>query len=75
MRTRTGCGVLSKRPGPPREPGLISSGPSQFQFGAIEIARAQSAKSLELRATISLCRLKWRQGNGAEAGKQLILPI
>ncbi len=41
-------------------------------FGkAIEIARAQSAKSLELRATTSLARLWQRQGKVAEARNSL----
>lgn len=38
---------------------------------AIEIARRQQAKSLELRATMSLARLWQRQGKGKEARKML----
>ena len=34
---------------------------------AIQLARQQSAKSLELRATVSLCRLLQRQGKQVEA--------
>ena len=38
---------------------------------AIDIARGQSAKSLELRAVMSLSRLWQRQGKKAEAGRML----
>ncbi len=38
---------------------------------AIEIARKQSAKSLELRATMSLARLLAKQGRRGEARKML----
>ena len=38
---------------------------------AIEIARKQSAKSLELRATMSLARLLAKQGNRDEARAML----
>ena len=38
---------------------------------AIEIARRQQAKSLELRATMSLARLWRHQGKGEEARKML----
>jgi predicted ATPase len=34
---------------------------------AIDVARRQQAKTLELRATTSLCRLWQAQGKGAEA--------
>jgi predicted ATPase len=40
-------------------------------FKAIEIARRQGAKSLELRAVTSLARLYRTQGRGAEARKRL----
>ena len=39
--------------------------------GAIEIARAQEAKSFELRAVMSLCRLWQRQGRQDEAHTRL----
>jgi len=38
---------------------------------AIDIARQQSAKSLELRAAMSLSRLWQQQGKGAEARQML----
>ena len=38
---------------------------------AIEIARKQQAKSLELRATVSLARLWQRQGKKKQARKML----
>ena len=41
---------------------------------AIEVARKQQAKSLELRATVSLCRLWQKQGKGEEA-RQLLAAI
>ena len=40
-------------------------------FKAIEISRRQSAKSLELRATMSLARLWQRQGKQKEARDML----
>ena len=41
---------------------------------ALEIARHQSAKALELRAAMSLARLWQRQGKRAEA-RELLAPI
>ena len=41
---------------------------------AIEVARHQQAKSLELRATMSLARLWQQQGKQAEA-RALLAPI
>jgi predicted ATPase len=38
---------------------------------AIEVARRQQAKSLELRATVSLCRLWQKQGRGEEGRRML----
>jgi class 3 adenylate cyclase/tetratricopeptide (TPR) repeat protein len=38
---------------------------------AIDIARRQSAKSLELRAVMSLARLQWHYGKKVEAGQML----
>ena len=47
-----------------------SEGETCFQK-AIEVARGQSAKSWELRATVSLCRLWQGQGKREEARKML----
>jgi predicted ATPase len=41
---------------------------------ALDVARHQEAKALELRAAMSLSRLCQRQGKGAEAGA-LLAPI
>ena len=41
---------------------------------AIEVARRQQAKSLELRATVSLCRL-WQQQGKLEEARQLLTEI
>ncbi|MBS1252654.1 MAG: hypothetical protein MAG451_01695 [Anaerolineales bacterium] len=41
---------------------------------AIEVARRQQAKSLELRAAVSLCRLWQKQGRGEE-GRQMLADI
>ncbi len=42
---------------------------------AIEVARKQQAKSLELRATVSLCRLWQKQGKKGEEARQLLAAI
>jgi predicted ATPase len=41
---------------------------------AIDVARRQQAKSWELRATVSLCRLLQKQGKGEEA-RQLLAEV
>ena len=41
---------------------------------ALDVARRQEAKSLELRAAMSLCRLWQQQGKRAEA-RELLAPI
>jgi len=46
---------------------------SCFQH-AIEVARRQSAKSWELRATVSLCRL-WQQQGRVEEARQMLAEI
>jgi hypothetical protein len=48
----------------------VSSPEESFQK-AIEIARWQQAKSLELRAVMSLSRLRWQQGKKDEAHSML----
>ena len=55
-------------------PGLkseVEEGAEKCFHQAIEIAQRQSAKSLELRATMSLARLWQRQGKKAEAHEML----
>jgi predicted ATPase len=47
--------------------------PAYFQQ-ALDLARSQQAKSLELRAAMSLARLWQRQGKGAEA-RELLAPV
>ncbi len=41
---------------------------------AIEVARGQRAKSLELRATMSLCRL-WQKQGKEEDGRQILAEV
>src|SRR5262249_39167154 len=41
---------------------------------ALDVARHQQAKSLELRAAMSLCRLWQQQGKRAEA-RELLVPV
>lgn len=58
----------------PRHPAPASNAAVEAEacfYKAIEIARRQSAKSLELRAVVSLCRLRQAQGSTEEARKQL----
>jgi predicted ATPase len=50
--------------------GRFAEGEAAFHQ-ASEIARSQAAKSFELRATLSLCRLWQRQGRQAEAHERL----
>jgi len=50
------------------------SGVEESFWQALEIARHQQAKSLELRATMSLCRLWQQQGKHREA-YELLTPI
>jgi adenylate cyclase len=47
------------------------SSPEECFLKAIAISRKQQAKSLELRAVMSLARLWRRQGKGAEARRKL----
>ncbi len=50
---------------------LSDTSPEAYFLKAIEVARRQSAKSLELRAVMSLCRLRQKQGQIAEARQML----
>ena len=52
------------------DPDRVSDGQAEFQV-ALEIARRQQAKSLELRAAMSLSRLWDEHGKKEEAGKLL----
>jgi predicted ATPase len=54
----------------PLTPGPQAEAEACF-FKAIEIAQRQKAKSLELRATVSLARLWQRQGKNVEAHQML----
>jgi adenylate cyclase len=55
-----------------REAGLKAElSPEGCFLKAIEVARAQQARSLELRATVSLCRLWQEQGRCEEARQRL----
>jgi len=56
-----------------REPPLQTQAEACFQR-ALEVARRQQARSLELRAAMSLSRL-WRQQGKREAAQQLLAPI
>jgi predicted ATPase len=51
-----------------------SNGPEECFHQSIEIARRQSAKSLELRAALSLSRL-WQKQNRIEEARQTLLEI
>jgi predicted ATPase len=56
-----------------REKGLLNSGEAETCFeNALDIARQQDAKSLELRAATSLARLWQRQGKEPEAHQLLV---
>jgi class 3 adenylate cyclase/predicted ATPase len=56
-----------------RDPSSVSAAERSFRT-AIEIARKQEAKSLELRATTSLARLLAKQGNRREA-RAMLAPL
>jgi class 3 adenylate cyclase/predicted ATPase len=73
MRTDSGPGVSEARlPGSFSRRLLANAAQAESCFRrAIEIARNQSAKSRELRATISLARLLASQGRGDEAHSML----
>ncbi len=56
-----------------RSPGDYGPAESAFQE-ALSIARAQQAKSLELRAATSLARL-WRAQAKTKAARELLAPV
>tara|TARA_Y100000588_G_scaffold385565_1_gene479195 strand:- start:22 stop:216 length:195 start_codon:yes stop_codon:yes gene_type:complete len=43
-------------------------------FAALEVARGQEARSLELRAALSLARL-WADQGGREEGRELLAEV
>jgi predicted ATPase len=57
-----------------RQPGISQAEAETWLRRALDIARCQEAKSLELRAAMSLCRLWQQQGKQAEA-RELLAPI
>jgi len=55
-----------------RQPGVDIEGEARASFHrAVDVARAQGARSWELRALTSLCRLERRCGGGEEPRRQL----
>jgi predicted ATPase len=57
-----------------KQPGTPQAESEAWLRRALEVARRQQAKSLELRAAMSLARLWQRQGKRAEA-RELLAPI
>ena len=55
----------------PQDPREVAQEAEGFFLKAIDIARTQSAKSLELRATMSLVRLRQQQGKKKKAREML----
>jgi len=64
-------GVLSLQMRVHRHSSTVEAEAETYFLKALEIARRQQAKSLELRATTSLARLWQQQGKNAEAHKML----
>ena len=54
--------------------GEISDGPDGWFERALEIARSQAGKSLELRVAVSLARL-WRQRGARDRARALLAPV
>ena len=54
--------------------GEISDAPGGWSERALEIARSQAGKSLELRVTVSLARL-WRQRGASDQARRLLTPV
>jgi len=48
--------------------------PHRYLISSLDVARRQEAKSLELRATMSLARL-WQQQGKRDAARDLLVPI
>jgi predicted ATPase len=57
-----------------RQPGTPQAEAEAWLQRALDVARRQEAKSLELRAAMSLCRLWQQQGKQAEA-RELLAPV
>jgi predicted ATPase len=57
-----------------RQPGMPQAEAASWLQRALDVARRQEAKSLELRAAMSLSRLWQQQGKRAEA-YDLLMPI
>jgi len=57
-----------------RQPGMPSEEAEAWLRRALDVARRQEAKSLELRAAMSLARLWQRQGKREEA-RELLAPV
>lgn len=55
-------------------PDAVANAEAHFQK-ALEVSRAQSAKSLELRAATSLARLRQRQGGRRQDAVELLQPV
>jgi DNA-binding winged helix-turn-helix (wHTH) protein/predicted ATPase len=62
--------LQAQRESAPQDPAAVKEAESSF-LEAIDIARRQRARSFELRASTSLCRLWAEQGKTAEAGALL----
>jgi predicted ATPase len=57
-----------------RQPGTPPAAAETWLQRALDVARRQEAKSLELRAAMSLARLWWRQGKRYDA-RELLAPL
>jgi predicted ATPase len=67
---RDSAGSASRKTALVAEPSVLSAAAECFHQ-AVDVAQRQQAKSLELRATVSLCRLWQGQGRTEEASLRL----
>jgi predicted ATPase len=67
---RDSTGSASRKTALGPEPSVLSAAAECFHQ-AVDVAQRQQAKSLELRATVSLCRLWQEQGRTEEASLRL----
>jgi predicted ATPase len=65
--------LLKNRNSAKQQPSQIQESEKCF-VKAVDVARRQKAKSLELRATISLCRL-WREQHKEKEARQMLKKI